>query len=513
MTPSIRAQGPPTSDDSAAVGGPDPGHRLPDLGTVSDRRVAATAAADLLARVATVALGVVTTALLARHLGVSGFAAFNYAIAWGLLFTPLTDFGLRQAAVNRLSVREVSPSEIAGSLLTLRLIMALVFGGGAALLALVVSPDRTVLLGSLIVCLGLVVGTPGILAAVVQTAMKPAWTIVSNISASMAWAVVALVLIALDVGPVALVAGVVGAGVVSSLIQAWMAQRLASIGRPTRRALRALLRLSIPLGIGAVAVAIYYRIDSILLYNISGSEEAGHYAAAYRLVDQVQVVPIAIVGALFPLISEAAATNPARLRRFVSTAWEILIGMALPIVAIGMAVAHPLAGLLFGDEFRGPTGTVLILIWPVVGAIFLGYLAGALVPAINMVRLWTVIVFGGVAVNVAMNLLLIPPFGARGAAVATVATEFPVMALTLWFACRRAALPLPWPKVIRMAGAAVLAGLAAYGAGRWSLFAGIAAGAAVYALALPLLRVIGIGTLVEALRHPRDAMRSVGSAA
>jgi O-antigen/teichoic acid export membrane protein len=506
---SIPAEGPPTSQHaSGPVEGP--AHKLPDLGKVSDRRAAGVAAADLAARVATVVLGVFTTALLARHLGASGFAAFTYALAWGLLFAPLTDFGLRQAAVNRLSVREVSPSEIAGSLLLLRAIMAIVFGSVAAVLAVATAPDNTVAVGSLIVCVGMVLSVPSALAAVVQTAMKPSWTIVNNASSSIGWAVIALIMIALGAGPVLLVAGITAAGLFSSLIQAWLATKLTVIGKPTRAALSSLLRLSIPLGLGAVAVAVYYRVDSILVYQISGSEEAGFYAAAYRLVDQVQIIPIAIVGALFPLISEAAAHNPERLRRFVASAWEILLGLAFPIVAIGVVLAHPLAGLLFGSEFEGPTGTVLILVWPVVIAIFLGYLGGALVPAVNLVKIWTFIAFGGAFLCVGLCLLLIPPYGANGAAIATVATEYPVMAATLWITCRRAHLRLPLGRVARMVVAAALAGVAAALLGSVSLFLGLAGGGIVYVALLHLTRVVDVPSLVRAVRRPRDVARSLG---
>ena len=161
-------------------------------------------------------------------------------------------------------------------------------------------------------------------------------------------------------------------------------------------------------------MAVYYRVNSILVYQISGSEEAGYYAAAYRLVDQVQIIPIAIVGALFPLISEAAARRtPSGCAASWRARWEILLGLAFPIVAIGMVLAHPLSGLLFGADFEGPTGTVLILIWPVVIAIFLGYLGGALVPAVNLVKVWTFIAFGGAFLCVGLCLLLIPPFGAE----------------------------------------------------------------------------------------------------
>lgn len=509
MSSSIPAEGPPASQDAPGpLGGP--AHKLPDLGKVSDRRVAGVAAADLAARVATVAIGVVTTALLARHLGASGFAAFNYAVAWGLLFSPLTDFGLRQAAVNRLSVRQVSPSEIAGSLLLLRAIMAIVFGSVAAVVAVATAPDDTVAIGSLIVCLSMLLGVPSALAAVVQTAMKPGWTIINNASSSLAWTVVALIMIWFDAGPIVLVAGITAAGLVSSLIQAWLASRLTVIGRPTRAATSSLLRLSIPLGLGAIAAAVYYRIDSILVYQISGSEEAGYYAAAYRLVDQVQIIPIAVVGALFPLISEAAATNPERLRRFVASAWEILIGLALPIVAIGMVLAEPLAGLLFGGEFRAPTGTVLVLIWPVVIAIFLGYLGGALVPAVNLVKVWTIIAFAGAGLSVGLCLLLIPPFGANGAAIATVATEFPVMGATLWIACRRAHLRLPLGRVVRMIVSAALAGGVAALLGLVSLFLGIVGGGLAYVLLLQVTRVVDVPVLIRALRRPREIARSLG---
>lgn len=485
-------------------------HALPDLAKIDDRRVAVTAIADLAARVATLVLGIVTTALLARHLGASGFAAFSYAIAWGMLFRPLTDFGLNQAAVNRLSVRDQPPAQIVGSLLLMRFLMSLVFGVIAGVLAVATAPDNTVAVGSLIVCLGMILSTPSCLAAVIQTAMRPALTILSNISSAVSWAVIAVILIVMDSGPVALIAGITVAGLASSLFQAGIASRLTTIGRPTRGALVSLLRLSIPLGLGAIAATIYYRIDSVMLYQISGADEAGYYAVSYRLVDQVQIIPIAIVGALFPMISEAAHSDPARLRRFVCAGWEILMGMALPIVAIGVVVAHPLIGLLFGSEFEGPSGTVLIIIWPVVIAIFLGYLGGALVPALDIVKIWTVIAFAGAAGNVVLNLILIPPFAANGAAVATIATEFPVALVTLWVGLRRAKLSLPMGRVARMAAAAVLTGLVTFAVVTVSLELAIIVGGLSYAVGLHLFGVVRLSELFAAVRSPRTALRSLG---
>ncbi len=151
-----------------------------------------------------------------------------------------------------------------------------------------------------------------------------------------------------------------------------------------------------------------------------------------------------------------------------------------------------------------------MLVWPVVIAIFLGYLAGALVPAINLLKIWTVIVFAGAAFSVVINLILIPPFGADGAAVATVATEFPVMAATLIVAVRRAGLRLPMRRVWLMAAAAAAAGAVAYPLGTLTSPLGLVGGALVYLVLLHVLRVVEAGALLQALRRPRDVARSLG---
>jgi O-antigen/teichoic acid export membrane protein len=488
---------------------PAPPDGLPDLGTVSDRTVARMAVANLVARVAMLALGVVTTAIVARSLGVDGFAAFTYAIAWGALMVPLTDFGLNQAAVNRLSVREVSAAEITGSLLLMRLMMSLVVGTGAAIAAVLTAPDDTVAVASVVICIGLVLSTPAALVAVVQTAMRPIRAVISMVLNSILWfgAVVALALA--DLGVVWFAIGVVTTGTLASLLQARLVQGIARIGRPSRAAMMSLLRLSAPLGVAAIAAAVYYRIGSILLYQIGGSTEAGHYAAAYRLVEQIQVVPMAIVGAVFPILSQAAVRDPARLRRFLIGAWEILLGFALPIVTIGLAVAHPVIAFLFGPEFEGPAGDVMLILWPVVLAIFLGYLAGALVPALNLVKIWIVIAVAGAIVNVGLNLLLLPSFGARGAAVAAMATEFPVMIATLGIALRRAGIRLPMGRVWRLAAAAAIAGVVAFALTPFTFVASVVVGMAVYVAVLPLLGVVPAQQLWRGLTNPRAALKEL----
>ena len=80
MNSSVPAAGSSMSPDALEhEGGPE--HHLPDLGKVSDRRVAGVAAADLAARVATVVLGIFTTALLARTVDAELFQDWRQRLA------------------------------------------------------------------------------------------------------------------------------------------------------------------------------------------------------------------------------------------------------------------------------------------------------------------------------------------------------------------------------------------------------------------------------------------------
>ena len=107
------------------------------------------------------------------------------------------------------------------------------------------------------------------------------------------------------------------------------------------------------------------------------------------------------------------------------------------------------------------------------------------------------------ALNVALNLILIPPYGMMGAAVATVAAYVVMFLAMTWYAQRVFPVTYQWRRVLTAAGAAVALLLLGKGVG-----GGLAAALALVAVYPLTLLVLGFylpaeRTYLRRLAQPR----------
>src|SRR5205085_2555306 len=82
---------------------------------------------------------------------------------------------------------------------------------------------------------------------------------------------------------------------------------------------------------------------------------------------------------------------------------------------------------LFGREYR-PAATALAILALSIGVVFLHWVVSSLLIAAGRTRLYAGMQGGSAALNVALNLYLIPRFGISGAAVATLGAELALLA-------------------------------------------------------------------------------------
>jgi O-antigen/teichoic acid export membrane protein len=101
---------------------------------------------------------------------------------------------------------------------------------------------------------------------------------------------------------------------------------------------------------------------------------------------------------------------------------RLLASFAVPVAVGGTAFAKPIVTLVFGQSYALGAEPLAILLWSVLVAFVSSTLNYALV-ASGRGLLVTAAAVGAAGVNVALNLVLIPPFGMNGAAVSTVAAE------------------------------------------------------------------------------------------
>lgn len=240
----------------------------------------------------------------------------------------------------------------------------------------------------------------------------------------------------------------------------------------------------------AVDAVLWGRPELLFLKWTSTDGEVGYYSAALRIAGLVSVLPLIASRAMIPEFSRLrGADDTAGLKAAYPEVCRLLAVVAAPLAAIGATLAPAAVALVYGSEF-GPAGTATAIL---VAGTFANGIAGATSAAVlTGPRPRLAAELGAVAVvaNLALDAVLVPAFGAIGAAAATVGIQASSVLVGIVYSWRWLGLPYPVAEVSRTcavaAAAAAVAGLVARGEGPAALMAGGAFGALAY-LVLGLL--------------------------
>lgn len=178
-----------------------------------------------------------------------------------------------------------------------------------------------------------------------------------------------------------------------------------------------LLHYSWPLIISGIMVALYMKIDQIMLQNMYSVKEAGAYATVATLSEAWNFIPAVIVTSLFPAILNARRDDAARYKKRIQHLYDLMVYISLPVAVI-ITFAAPLIYKLFTPEYAYAAPTLAVHIWSGV-FVFLGAASSQYLIAENFNKLTFIRTGFGAIVNIVLNLILIPHMGMMGAAIAT----------------------------------------------------------------------------------------------
>jgi O-antigen/teichoic acid export membrane protein len=172
-------------------------------------------------------------------------------------------------------------------------------------------------------------------------------------------------------------------------------------------------------------------IDKVMLARLASLEAAGVYAAAYRLVD-VAFLP---VGALLVAAYSRFFQHGVRGMRATASYGRRLLGVGAAyglFAAAGLYFVAPGLPALLGQEYEQAVGAVrLLAVLPLLKAIH--YFGADALTGAGYQGLRTLVLVVVAALNVLLNLWLIPLYSWRGAALATVLADG-LLALAIWAA-------------------------------------------------------------------------------
>jgi O-antigen/teichoic acid export membrane protein len=198
--------------------------------------------------------------------------------------------------------------------------------------------------------------------------------------------------------------------------------RRRGVHAPLRVEWRLLRRLAayIPVtGLIPVVNALYARADVFLLSSLASWRDVGLYSAALRLVDLARTVTPAYARAMYPVLARLRAGGCRDYMAAARRAARDGLLLSAPIVLVLYGCADVFIPLLFGPALAPAAGTLRLLTWAVMPFALAIVLAQVLFAADRQaVDLGVNVV--SMAVSAVAAVVLIPRFGAPGAAVAAV---------------------------------------------------------------------------------------------
>ena len=184
-----------------------------------------------------------------------------------------------------------------------------------------------------------------------------------------------------------------------------------------------LLSDSWPLLLSIVGVTLYNRIDKIMINEMLGYKAVGLYSAGTRISMSFFIFSVVLCNSVFPAIINAKATDKVLYYFRLSSLYNLVVWVNIFIGICVFFSANFFVMILFGQAYDLAGSVLAIHIW---AGIFIGLeqASNKWIIAENLQNYLLVRIILGAIFNVFLNYILIPLYGIKGAAFATLLSRF-----------------------------------------------------------------------------------------
>lgn len=173
--------------------------------------------------------------------------------------------------------------------------------------------------------------------------------------------------------------------------------------------------------LAGLMVAIFAQTDKIMLNMMVGEAATGYYSAAVATASAFSFVYAAIIDSFRPVILSAQGEE-ANFRLHLKRVYCIVIWLSLFQSIVMTVLSDLFVYVLYGTEYAASSPLLRIVVWFLTFS-YAGAVRNIWILAKGKHKLLWIINALGAALNVALNWILIPYFGAAGASFASVFTQ------------------------------------------------------------------------------------------
>jgi PST family polysaccharide transporter len=373
-------------------------------------------------KVVRMGVGLIVGVWVARYLGPGRFGLLNYAVAFSGVFGALATLGLDGIVVRELVKFPERRDEILGSAFVLKLAGATLAFAIIVGAILVLRPGETLALWVVgLLAAGLIFQSLNVIDLLFQSRVESRYSVYATNGAFILMAIVKVILLLRHAPLIAFALVALGEIILASLfyLVAYRTKRLRVFAwRPKMQEMRKLLEAGWPVMLSGISIMISTRIDQVLIGQTLSDKQVGIYSAAVRIAEIWYFIPIGIAGSTFPLLVESKQQSEQLYYQRLQQLYNVLILLAISFALIMTFLSGPIVRLLYGHAYLGSAKILSILIWSGITVSF-GCAWSNWMLLENRTRMMFVVQVVTAAINVVLNLILIPRFGIVGSAYAT----------------------------------------------------------------------------------------------
>lgn len=174
--------------------------------------------------------------------------------------------------------------------------------------------------------------------------------------------------------------------------------------------------------ISGLMVMVFSQTDKLMLKFMCDDRTVGLYAAATTCASMTSFVFVAIIDSMRPIIFSSVERVKEFENKMVSL-YSFIIWLSLFQCTIITMFAPLIVHIMFGGDYTGSVMILRIVVWFTTFS-YIGTVRNIWILAKGYQKYLWIINLSGALLNVLINLLLIPKYGAVGAAIASVVAQF-----------------------------------------------------------------------------------------
>ena len=357
----------------------------------------------------------------ARYLGPERFGLLSYSLSFVWLFSSLSSFGLDDILVRELVKQPEQRNNLLGTVFWLKVCGTIVMGTAIALVLKFKPEDQQTYWMIAIITFGFLFQATNVVDFYFQSQVQSKFAVraqaiqlilTSLFKIYLVWNQAELIWFAF-----ALMLDQVVVAVLFLLVYHWKIEWFPFLSFTWIQAKKLMID-AWPLIFAGMVVSVYMKIDQVMLKEMLDAKAVGVYAAAVKLCEAWYFVPTAVIASLFPAIIKARKNSETLYEERVQKLYDLMVWVAVAVALPTTLFADWVILILYGADFQEAADVLKMYIWAGV-FVSLGVASSKWLIAENLERYSFYSTLLGAILNIVCNFYLIPIYGIRGAALAT----------------------------------------------------------------------------------------------